>query len=351
MSIDRERESFEALLDATRRAVDAELEARFDVLCERAARYGPATFATARSLRAITLRGGKRFRPAMLAAAYVAAGDDDDVRAVTKAGVALELLQSYFLIHDDWMDQDETRRGGPSVHAELGRTFESEHAGAVSAILAGDLAIALAQSELLSQQGPSDRIAECARIFASTQSDVVFGQILDVHAAALGREDVELVHSLKTASYTALGPVRMGAALASATSSVRVALDRYAGPLGIAFQLRDDLLGVFGDPRVTGKPVGADIRRGKRTALVLDLFEDDVSRPLLSRVFGRVDASDGEIEQVVSQMIERGARARLQSRLEELLTQSRDALRDAPLRERGRSALLGALTALGQRSR
>ena len=146
---------------------------------------------------------------------------EDDLRRFHQAGVALELLQAYFLIHDDWMDQDLERRGGPTVHAHLGRRFRSTSKGASAAILTGDYAVALATRVLANLDLPGRRLSGVLTCFADMQLDAVAGQGLDV----IGRgRDVELTYRLKTASYTVRGPLIMGAL------SYKPSNDRYSFP-------------------------------------------------------------------------------------------------------------------------
>ena len=286
--------SFPELVALVKISVEAHLAA---LLEEAVAAMGPCgvdAVAAIEALRALTMRGGKRFRPVLVAAAYEAcagegAGGEGRARslseAVVCAGAAIELLQSYLLIHDDWMDGDDVRRGGPSVHALLRRTFGDASAGDAAAILAGDYAAALAQQALFAMPLASDRVVEAGRAFARIQREVIAGQLLDMRGEASDAH-VESMHDLKTGSYTVRGPLALGAILAGASAEQRAALDRFAAPRGVAFQLRDDLLGTFGDPKATGKPAGNDLRRGKRTALVAALATDAEAAPLLKRVLG-----------------------------------------------------------------
>ncbi|WP_394829099.1 polyprenyl synthetase family protein [Pendulispora albinea] len=346
---DDPRRAFADLAGRVRQRVDAELEACLDAMLDRARRYGAPVAETVGALRALALRGGKRFRPTLLAASYEACGGAGGADAVVMAGVALELLQAYLLTHDDWMDGDDIRRGGPSVHAALRQAFGSPHMGATSAVLAGDLAMGFAQRVLLGLRFPPERLVDASVEFARMQIDVVFGQLLDVHAEASDAAAVEQVHDLKTSSYTVRGPVLLGAVLAGAPTATRSALERFADPLGIAFQLRDDLLGTFGDPAATGKPSDGDLRKGKRTALVVELLTDPGARALLDRVLGHEDADPADVDRVVSRMVESGARARVEARLAALLNEATTALDATPLDPAARLSLHGAVLALGVR--
>lgn len=346
-----ERESFGSLLGAVRTRVDEEL-ARF--LAPRVAAAAAVSLeaeAVASALERLALRGGKRMRAALLAASYVACGGDDDWSKPMGAMLAIELLQVYLLVHDDWMDDDDVRRGGPAVHAALRERLGDRKMGDAAAILAGDLASGYAQQALFSAPLPADRLARAARAYAQIQEEVVLGQIAEMRAPLLSEKSagasVELVHALKTASYTVTGPVAMGASLAGADDATLAALSRFGRPLGIAFQLRDDLLGVFGDPTATGKPIYGDLRQGKRTALVAEMR----GHPLLGAVLGNEDAKQEDIDALVAAMVSTGARARVEARLAELLAEARAALDAVTFAsETGKRWLAGAVAALGERS-
>jgi len=302
----------------------------------------------------LTLRGGKRMRAALVAAGYVAFAGGESWEACVPAMLAVELLQTYLLIHDDWMDDDDVRRGGPAVHAMLRARLGSRELADATAILAGDLASGYAQEALLETDLAPERVLRAARAFARIQVEVVTGQLAEMHAAAgnTAAPTVETIHALKTASYTVTGPLLVGAALAGADDARCAQLERFGRPLGIAFQLRDDLLGVFGDPSATGKPVWNDIRRGKRTALVAELRSDPRAASLLARVHGRDDAPTEDIEAVVRAMVETGAKSRVEARVRELCDEARTVLAAAApgMSAVGRRWLEGAISALGERS-
>ncbi len=306
------------------------------------------------------MRGGKRFRPVLIAAAHEACGGKNDgslSEAVVLAGAAIELLQAYLLVHDDWMDGDEVRRGGPSVHAMLRKAYGDVAAGDAAAILAGDYASALAQEALFTMPLAAERVVEAGRAFAKVQREVIAGQLIDMRGApgngngdgAEAGSAVESMHDLKTGSYTVRGPLAIGAILAGASAEQRAALERFAAPLGVAFQLRDDLLGTFGDPKATGKPAGNDLRRGKRTALVAAIVGDAEAAPLLKRVLGVESASDADVAAVVARMEASGARGRVEARLRYLLASAERELAAAPLGAVGKAWLQGAVSALGER--
>jgi geranylgeranyl diphosphate synthase type I len=161
--------------------------------------------------------------------------------------------------------------------------------------------------------------------------------------------EIEAMHALKTASYSTRGPVVMGARLAGAPEAQVATLAAFADPLGVAFQLRDDLLGTFGDPAETGKPAGNDLREGKHTAVVVEALLDPGTAEAVGRVLGRRDASDGDVRAAVEILESRGVRARVEGRIAELANASRAALERASLAPEGRVLLERAIGALTER--
>ncbi len=220
---------FATLLGAVQSEVDQRLRGFLETRLDVARRQGPEVVEMVSAVRDLCLRGGKRLRPALLVAGYRAASESAALEPALDAGVALELLQAYLLIHDDWMDGDLVRRGGPAVHAHLAKRFRSQHKGHASGILAGDYASAVAL-EALSQVDMKPAAALPAfACFAEMQLDAIAGQQLDLIG---GEYDVELAYQLKTGSYTVRGPLRLGAILASAKPATLRALDRFSSPIG-----------------------------------------------------------------------------------------------------------------------
>jgi len=226
------------------------------------------------------------------------------------------------------MDLDEERRGGPSVFAALRDSHDDAHLGASLAVLAGDLASAYA-SELIGR-APFSEASRVAGLdaFWRLQREVFFGQQLDLVASP----DVERMYDLKTGSYTVRGPAMLGGLLADGSDEAMNALVQWANPVGVAFQLRDELLGTFGDPGATGKPAGGDLRQGKHTTLVKHAREivPATERTALEGVFGNEAATEGEIAIATELLIRCGAQSRVETRLDELAKASRAALESAP---------------------
>jgi geranylgeranyl diphosphate synthase type I len=341
--------SFGAFARVVKDEVDTRLAGMARAETARAERVSPEVARVVGALFDVATRGGKRVRPAIVCAANAACGGDAMSHAIIEAGVALEVLHAYLLIHDDWMDGDDVRRGGPSAHVALREAYDSSRAGEAGAILAGDFGQAFAFEALASIDAPSDRVVLAVREVSRMLAEVVSGQVLDVRAAAKTRAEVETMHRLKTSSYTTRTPLVLGAIFAGADEKTRESLRDAGDPLGVAFQLRDDLLGTFGDPTLTGKSVRSDLRSGKRTALVAELEDDRGARQILPRVLGVEDAPDEEVDALIARMIEGGAKARVEARLAALLGESRARIEALALTREGKTLLLGAIDALGTR--
>jgi geranylgeranyl diphosphate synthase type I len=309
-------------MDGIRRQVDERLRDFFTAKVDEAAELSPLAGELVHEVRDLTMRGGKRLRPIVTAAGYRAAKGPGPVTATVDIGAALELLQTYLLIHDDWMDEDDERRGGPAVHYVFQRRHGHAHLGASLGILAGDLASTFSW-ELFAQSGfPPERRDEAIRLFVRIQKEVFAGQQLDLMA----NDDVERMHDLKTGSYTTRGPAELGGLLAGGSSETMRSLRSWSAPLGVAFQLRDDLLSTFGDARQTGKP-GDDLRHGKNNAVVAAFQKLDptaAQRAAVDAVWGRADASDELVNKANDALID--AKSLVERRLSFLSDEARSAI-------------------------
>jgi geranylgeranyl diphosphate synthase type I len=337
--------------------VDRRIDDLLTVEVERWTAVDPALAAPLDALRGLVLAGGKRLRPAFCHWAFVGAGGDPDDAAVTDAGAALELLHSFALIHDDIMDGSPTRRGVAATHIvfqELHRANtwhgENRRFGEGVAILVGDLAFVYA--DLLLQGAPP----AAADVFNELRLEVNIGQYLDLLGTVRRDATVEAARRIcvyKSGRYTTERPLHLGAALADRLPELQSRLTAYGAPLGEAFQLRDDLLGVFGDSSVTGKPVGEDLREGKPTALyALAAAEaDGTAAELLSRRFGSADLDDDEVAALQTVLVGTGAKAKVEGRIAELLDQSLAALADVPIDAQARDELAALAVYVAGRDR
>lgn len=276
------------------------------------------------------LSGGKRLRPAFAYWGYRAAGGADS-DAVIRACASLEFLQACALIHDDVMDASDTRRGNPSVHKQ----FEALHAlnnwsgsgslfGEGAAILVGDLALSWADEMLLTSGIDSEQTLRAKAVYDVMRTELMSGQYLDLLEQARGQitqERAETVIRYKSAKYTIERPLHMGAAIADANVDLLTSLSSYGLSLGEAFQLRDDLLGVFGEPSITGKPAGDDLREGKQTMLIAFAYSHATANDcaVLTKHLGSNAISPAEIEILQDILINCGAQKFIEQRISDCL--------------------------------
>jgi geranylgeranyl diphosphate synthase type I len=297
------------------------------------------------SLRELVMNGGKRLRPAFCYWGYLAAGGDPDDPAVIDAGAAFEMLQAFALVHDDVMDGSSTRRGSRTAHLTYGDRHgeadwrgEGRRFGEGVAILIGDLAHVYA--DLLLPAGPT----ELLEVWHELRIELNVGQYLDLLGTARADTDpasARRIARYKSGKYTIERPLHIGAALAGALARLQGPLSRYGDPLGEAFQLRDDLLGAFGDETLTGKPVGDDLREGKPTPLLALATEgaDTVQAKVLADV-GRRDLTTDEVAQIQDVLVATGAVSAIEGSIDELTTTAIDAIRAADIPGPARAALI-----------
>jgi geranylgeranyl diphosphate synthase type I len=225
-------------------------------------------------LEDFVLGGGKRLRPAFAYWGWRAVATGDPDPGVLLLFSALELLHAFALVHDDVIDESSTRRGRPTAHMHFAALHRErnwrgspDQFGISAAILAGDLAQAWADDIVYRADLPPDAQRRVQRVWADIRTEVLGGQYLDIVAEASGSESIASAMSVatfKTACYTVTRPLQLGAAAAADRPDVQAIFGRFGNDLGVAFQLRDDVLGVFGDPAVTGKPSGDDLRSGNQ---------------------------------------------------------------------------------------
>jgi len=294
------------------------------------------------AIEQFVMGGGKRLRPAFAYWGYRGAGGVDTDEVVTAVS-ALELVQASALMHDDVMDASDTRRGEPAVHrrfatmhARRGWEGDSEAFGAGSAILLGDLCLAWSDEMLLTSGVDQHTLLRARPVFDLMRTEVIAGQYLDVHAQVTADSSLQrasTVARFKSAKYTVERPLLLGAALAGAGDPLRSSYSAYGLPLGEAFQLRDDILGVFGDPTLTGKPAGDDLREGKRTYLVACAFAgaDAATRKRLHHALGNPGLDDAGVDELRDIIVSTGALERTEERISALTATALDALDGAPL--------------------
>jgi geranylgeranyl diphosphate synthase type I len=365
----------ETVLDATnplsqgfREAISAELTAFLAEQSGVLESMGPE-LVPVQLMASQLLCGGKRLRPAFCVWGYVAAAglpDEFELSSLLTAAASLDVLHASALVHDDVMDASDLRRGRPAAH----RQFEALHAnaawlgdseafGKAGAIILGDLLV-MWSAQMLHAAGLDQTVLERALpIVEAMRTEVTCGQYLDIVAQAhplrqrapaidslrpsieLALDDASRVVEYKAARYTVQRPAQMGAALGGGDDELYYALGAYGSPLGRAFQFRDDLLGVFGDSQLTGKPSGDDLREGKRTVLIAHAYahaDEAGQRLLLQRLGDPGLTADGvaELQQLIT---DTGAREAVESMINEGYERALKALQDADITDEGRAGL------------
>ena len=307
------------------------------------------------------LLGGKRMRPAFAYWGYRGAGGED-TDAIVNAVSCLELLQACALVHDDVMDGSDTRRGRPAMHrhfASLHRAASwsgnSEGFGMSAAILLGDLCLIWADEMLNTSGVPTVALLRAQPVYDEMRVELMAGQYLDLLEQAVGGGTVDSalrVARYKSAKYTVEKPLHLGAVLAGCGPEVLAGLSGYGLPLGEAFQLRDDVLGVFGDPSQTGKPAGDDLREGKRTALIAMALQTATARQhdLIRRHLGDPHLAEDGVAALREIIEETGALDRVEALITELMASSLQALAAVPITDKARLTLEQLATAATARS-
>jgi geranylgeranyl diphosphate synthase type I len=312
-------------------------------------KVSPDTLPLIESLEGL-LVGGKRLRPAFAFWGFRAAGGQDS-EEVVRACASLEFLQACALIHDDVMDASDTRRGKPAIHKQFESLHESNNwsgsaklFGEGAAILVGDLALSWADEMLLTSGLNTDQLIKAKSIYDIMRTELMSGQYLDLLEQVRGditHERAETVIRFKSAKYTIERPLHLGAAIAGATAEFNEVLSEFGLALGEAFQLRDDLLGVFGDSSITGKPAGDDLREGKQTMLIAfaNSKANSSDKQYLSEHLGSSDLSTDTISKLQELLITCGAQDFVENRISDYLAKSLSALEALDNDSEAKSAL------------
>lgn len=284
-------------------------------------------------LEEYTLRGGKRIRAILMIMGYKLFGGMGE--EIIKAASSLELIQSYLLIHDDIMDQSELRRGRKTVH----RIYEDLHLkkgfggspkrfGENMGIILGDLADAYAMEILTSSDFPPERKVRAVEKLNEIIEYTGYGQIIDIYSGKVdnfGEEDLLLLHKYKTARYTIEGPLVLGAILAGHTGE---GIENFAIPVGVAFQIQDDILGLFGSEEKLGKPVTSDLAEGKKTLLIIKALErsSEEERRIIERALGNPALTLEQLNEVRKIVRETGSLDYSREIAERLVREGKEAL-------------------------
>lgn len=322
---------------AFKKNFDPKLASFFNAKLSQIKKIDPKLAPLVEQIKDLILRGGKRLRPAFLYYGFKACGGKDE-RKTTPFCLAVELGHSMALIHDDIMDTADLRRGGPAVNKILGVN---------GAILAGDLCFSWAEE--LFRGGPG-------RYWDLLKEEVILGQYLDTTLSSkeLIKEDLKepeqkvlKVLEYKTARYSVVRPLQIGALLAGAKEKELKIFANYGVPLGIAFQIVDDILGVFGDEKTVGKPVSSDLREGKITLLTVKTLKEieklgnkEIKKKKLLGLLGNQKATRDDLEWVRGLIRETGALGYCQDKARKLARKAKRAIKDHPFEKEAKKFLL-----------
>ena len=334
-------------LAAIARSVEARLRTLLDQETARWSAFDGDLRMPMEHIARLVLSGGKRLRPSFCHWGFVGAGGTPDDQRITDAGAALELMHAFALFHDDVMDDAVSRRGTPTthtvfagLHATAGWAGESRRFGEGVAILVGDLAFVMADQLLL--DAPRDAWV----IWNELRTELNVGQLLDIVGSVRGDrrlDKAERICRYKSGKYTVERPLHLGAVLAAPdrASELLPALSAYGLPLGDAFQMRDDVMGAFGDEAVTGKPVGGDLREGKPTPLLARAVAaaSPAQQAVLDGV-GAPDLDDAAIAIMQQVIVDTGALAALEAQIAVLTEEAVAAIEIAPITPHARAELV-----------
>lgn len=325
-------EDYKTFMLKTKKKIDHQLEEFFRK--KVSGNWDSLTSTVVETMRDFTMRGGKRLRPILMVLGHDLFTDEDD--RIVKASISVELTQTYLLIHDDIMDQSDLRRGMPSFHVDIRDRLKlsGKDSGRISenlAIVAGDLADSYAHQALFDAGFESERALRASVELSGIVETTGYGQLLDVYSSmseSFAQNDLMRLHLWKTAKYTVQGPLVLGAIL-SGTDRDYSYLSHYGYLLGVAFQLHDDILGLFGEEEVTGKSIKGDVNEGKKTLLMIKAMENSgpKERKFIHDCLSSGNISDADFRKLQELVRSSGSLDYSRKIMDKLVSRSKDYIR------------------------
>jgi len=314
------------------KSINQRLEAFFKHKTNEATGISPFLGKLVKEKRNFVMAGGKRIRPVLFYIGYLM-GDGKDKKAALDASICIELIHNYLLVHDDIIDQDTLRRGKPTLHITYKTLIKNlssspEHLGTSLAIVGGDILAMYGYEALSNATFPDNKKLQAIKVLNKILSDVTIGQDLDILYASKKKvtiQEILRVAEYKTAKYTIEGPLKLGATLAGANKGTLKVISDYALPLGIAFQIHDDILGMFGDKKRTGKSSDSDIKQHKQNLLLL--YAKEHSRGDQKKTLRGAKLTTSGIERVKKIVKDTGSLDHAQALSRQLVEQSKGAIR------------------------
>ncbi len=331
---------------------DIVLEKFFNDIIEESKKKDNLIVGALKHVKRITMSGGKRLRPALMFYGYMGVGGDRR-KEILQASISVELIHTFLLIHDDIIDRDNKRHGVMTTHLKYENMHKSlfwndssEHFGTAMAIIIGDMVAALGNQALYCSKFKADILIKALRKLQEVVANTVIGEAKDVLISFRGdatEKEILDVCNLKTAKYTIESPLQLGAILANADEELLRQISKLAIPMGIAFQIQDDILGVFGSEKKIGKPVGSDIAEGKQTILVSQvrkMGDKDQVREINS-MLGKSKITIDEVEKFRNIIIETGSLDYAKDLVKKYIKKSKEEILKVDLNKKSREFLMG----------
>lgn len=349
--------NFKSELSNLKNNIDNELNNFFDqIIADNRLNFNKSLL---EAIKEFTLRGGKRIRPILVIKGFEACDGNPDklnpnkINDMIKASICIELMQSSFLIHDDIMDEADTRRNKPTVHKLLGIN---------QAILAGNIAMVLGESIILNSNFKEEIRQKAIRKFNEIVETTNYGQLLDLILSENGisdvsEEEINQVMLLKTAKYTLEGPLQLGAIFAGADETQLKEyfnqLSAIAIPLGIAFQIQDDILGIFADEKELGKSIYSDVQENKKTLLVWYAYNnsDPDQKLFIKSILGKNDITPSEFEELKKIIIDTGSLDYSKKKAQSLINEAKNNINKSSINKEAKGFLLNFADYLIKRER
>jgi geranylgeranyl diphosphate synthase type I len=342
--------------------IDQEMVTYLDGVIKEAKKTDVFTASAIRYFKKTMLAGGKRIRPIMMYWGYHAAGGTNR-KEIIKTSISIELIHAFLLMHDDIIDRDDLRHGKKTIHAHYRDYYkrffcgsDAEHFGKSIAIISGDLVYSLGNQVLFSSKFEPRTIVRALNKLQEIVGLTCVGEIQDIYMEyghKVTRQAILRMYENKTARYTFDGPLKLGAILADADDDFCKKIEKFSIPVGIAFQIRDDMLGIYGDAKKTGKPVGSDIAEGKRTLLVETALKnaDKKTKKEIMSLLGNQKIDDKGVKRFQHIMEETGALADVERYMQELIVDGKNALMQMNISDDARKFLSALVTYLSDREK
>lgn len=332
--------------------IDKEIEKYFDKVIKESKEKDLLTAEALKYVKKMTLASGKRLRPALMYFGYLGVGGKER-KKIMKAAVSIELIHMFLLIHDDIIDRDVKRHGVDSLNFYFAkyarknfRKKDAEHFGDSVAIIIGDMLEAYGNKIILESSFSERLIMKTLTKLQDIIVSTVMGQAKDIHMEHKGsasEKEIIKMYEYKTAKYSIEGPLHLGMLLAGASGKDLKPINRYAIPIGIAFQIQDDILGVFGSEKKLGKSVRSDIEEGKRTILLAKAFEkaDRKEKKELQRIMNKEKIDEKDVQSFQRIMIGTGALEYANNLAKAYIESGKKSLRGVKLAQEAKDFLLG----------